>query len=42
MFKVSACEVNKRVFEHVMQCGFRNAQPWTLSLGLYSSIDKVK
>lgn len=35
MVKVSACEVNK-VFEHVMQCDFRNTKPWTLSLGLPS------
>lgn len=34
MVKVSACEVNKKVFEHVMQCDFRNTKPWTLSLGL--------
>lgn len=36
MVKVSACKVNKNSFEHVMQCDFRNTEPWTLSLGLYS------
>lgn len=42
MVKVSACEVNKKVFEHVMQYDFRNIQPWTLSLGLCNLTDKVK
>ena len=33
LWSVSACEVNK-VFEHVMQCDFRNTKLWTLNLGL--------
>ena len=40
MVKVSACEVNKKVFEHVMQWDFRTAKPWTLSLGLSSEFTK--
>lgn len=27
MVKVSACKVNKNIFEHVMQCDFRKTEP---------------